>query len=69
MAIYIIIAMLIGIGVGAALVRYGIGLGTRIIYQVKEDLPFLNAGNSGATTDQVNTDGTTDEDLEEGLME
>ncbi len=65
MEIYIIISMLIGIGVGAVLVRYGIGLGTRIIYQVKEDLPILNSGKSGVTTDQVNTDGTIDEDLDE----
>lgn len=59
----VIISMLIGIGVGVVLVRYGIGLGTRIIYQVREDLPILG-GSSGVTTDQVNTDGTTDEDEE-----
>lgn len=66
MVICIIITMLIGIGVGAALVRYGIGLGTRIIYQVKEDMPILGSGDKMVTTDQVNTDGTTDEDLQTG---
>lgn len=27
--------------IGAGLVRYGIGLGTRIIYRTKEDLPVF----------------------------
>lgn len=57
-----IISILIGVGIGVFLVRYGIGLGTRIIEQVREDLPILGGG--GVTTDQVNTDGTTDEDEE-----
>ena len=42
MEILIIISLFVGIVIGAGLVRYGIGLGYRMVYQVKEDIPTLN---------------------------
>lgn len=39
--IYNTLAVLVfGIVIGAALVRYGISVGTKIIYQIKNDLPL-----------------------------
>jgi len=58
-----VVVLVIGVIIGAVLVRYGIGLGTKIIYQVKEDLPIL--GKDMKPTDQAYSDGTTDEELEE----
>jgi hypothetical protein len=31
---------LVGVVIGAGLVRYGIALGTKIIYQIKDDQPL-----------------------------
>lgn len=58
------IIALIFLAAGATLTRYGIGLGARMIYETKENLPVLNSDGGLVDTDQVNTDGLTDEDLE-----
>ena len=34
-----IIAFILGMTLGVAFLRYGIGLGTRIVYRTKENLP------------------------------
>lgn len=60
-AILPIIILVIGIVLGVVICRYGIGLGAKIIYQVKEDMPL---GERAKPISQVNTDGT--EDNEEG---
>lgn len=36
-----VIFFVIGLACGAFLVRYGIGIGAKLIYQTKEDLPLL----------------------------
>ena len=39
-----LLCLLLGIFLGAGLVRYGVGLGYKALYQAKEDFPFDEKG-------------------------
>jgi len=50
-----IICMCLGIGIGVALDRFGMSYATKLIYQIKEDMPEV-ALHRGENTEQEFTD-------------
>lgn len=58
----LLIGISIGIVISLALIRYGIGLGTRIVYRAKEDLPVF--GKDVEPTEQTHTGDYEEEENE-----
>lgn len=58
-----IISLIIGILIGGFLVRYGLGLGVRLTYQIKEDIMPLDKTGQG-NIEQDSTREITEENKE-----
>lgn len=59
--------LLTGIAIGVVIVRYGIGLGCKIVYQVKEDEPFWGENAEPIEQDQTGDDLPIKQDQTEDL--